>query len=118
MDLHLQINSSDYLQMEDQLTIEEIEIILDFPISDSGKNELNHVQDSKFIGVRRPADASNDHYIFIDSFFGSGSAASTEQSVNLCVSDLQKPKGCPGNNAQFQNLMTGAKKNLLIGNLF
>ena len=27
-------------------------------------------------------------------------------------------KGCPGNNAQFQNLITGAKKNFPIGNLF
>jgi hypothetical protein len=90
MDLNPQINSNDYLQMEDQLTIGEIDRILHFPISDTRRRELNHVQGSKFNGVRWPSDTYNDLYSFIHSFMGSGSAASTQQSGNLCVSDLQK----------------------------
>jgi hypothetical protein len=55
------------------------------------------VQDSKLIGVSRPSDTSNDLYSFIDSFMDSGSSASTQESDNLCVSDLQKPMIFPIN---------------------
>ena len=49
MDLNPRLNSSDYLQMEDQLTIEEVERILDFSISETGTRELNHVQWSQLV---------------------------------------------------------------------
>ena len=80
MDLNSQINRSDYFQMEDQLTMEEIDRILDFPISDTCGRDLNQSQE---IGISWASDtAAGDLYSFIDSFMGSGSSASTEQYGN------------------------------------
>ena len=75
MDLNSQINSSKYLQMEDQLKIEEIDRSIDFPISTARTRELSKVEDS---GLK----TQEDLYSFINSFMGSGSLASAQQSVN------------------------------------
>ena len=97
MDLNSQMNSSDHLQMEDKLTMEEIERILDFPISDTGRREPNQEQDSEVSAVSWASDTSNDLYSFIDSYMGSGIAASTQQSDDMCVEDLSKPMIFPMN---------------------